>query len=281
MTAGVPLVDLAVQHEAVKTEVATGLAEVMAAGDFIGGKAVRAFELEYADFLGVAHCVGVGNGTDALELALRAVDIGPGDEVVLPTHTFVATAEAVVRAGAHPVLVDVDSDYLLIDPDHVLSVVSPRTRAVMPVHLYGQVAPVEALAGELQAAGVTIIEDAAQAQGALRHGRPAGDWGDLAGTSFYPGKNLGAYGDAGAVLTGSAELAERIRLLSAHGERAKYDHVTMGFNSRLDTMQAVVLRAKLRRLAEWNDSRRAAAQRYAELLAGSRGCPPPWDGPRQ
>jgi dTDP-4-amino-4,6-dideoxygalactose transaminase len=263
----IPLVDLAVQHHDVADAVAAGFAEVLRTGDFVGGEAVGAFEREYASFVGVRHCVGVGNGTDALELALRALDVGWGDEVILPATTFVATAEAVVRTGARPVLVDVDDDALLIDPSRVAKARTPRTRALIPVHLYGQAAPVERLQSALGDRGVPIVEDAAQAHGARRHGRAAGGLGVIAATSFYPGKNLGAYGDAGAVLTDDDELARRVRLLGAHGSAAKYEHEQLGFNSRLDTLQAVVLRAKLRRLADWNEQRREAAARYDELLA--------------
>lgn len=264
---GIPLVDLAAQHREVATEVTQGLAEVLDGCDFVGGKAVAAFEQEYAEHLGVPYCVGVANGTDALELALRAVGVGPGDEVVLPANTFVATAEAVSRTGARPALVDVDADTLLMDPDAALAAVNTRTRAVVPVHLYGQPAPTERLTAELDPDRVAVVEDAAQAQGARRHGRPAGGLGAAAGTSFYPGKNLGAYGDAGAVLTASPELARRVRLLGNHGSAEKYVHETLGFNSRLDTVQAVVLRAKLARLGAWNRARQAAAARYHRLLS--------------
>ncbi|WP_235531451.1 DegT/DnrJ/EryC1/StrS aminotransferase family protein [Phycicoccus sp. Soil748] len=262
----IPLVDLSLQHAQIAAEVEAGFADVLAAADYIGGKSVAAFEQEYAEYTGGGFCVGVANGTEALELALRALDVGPGDEVVVPANTFIATAEAVVRAGATPVLVDVDDDALLIDPGQVEGVLTERTRAVIPVDLYGQVAPFEELVPMLRQRGVAVVEDGAQSQGATREGRSAGTFGDVAATSFYPGKNLGAYGDAGGVTTSSAELAGRVRLLGAHGSPAKYEHTVVGFNSRLDTLQAVVLRAKLRRLDAWNAERRAAATRYAELL---------------
>jgi dTDP-4-amino-4,6-dideoxygalactose transaminase len=264
---GIPLVDLAAQHEQVAAEVAEGWAQVLKATAFVGGPQVAAFEAEFAEYSGVPHCVGVGNGTDALEFALRALKIGPGDECVLPANTFIATAEAVARIGARPVLVDCSDDTALIDVDAVAAAVGPRTRAVMPVHLYGQVAPVEALAPLAYRVGAAVIEDAAQAQGSRRNGVTAGGLGDIAGTSFYPGKNLGAYGDAGAVLTSNADLAARVRLLREHGSPRKYEHSVVGFNSRLDTLQAVVLSAKLRRLEAWNEARRAAAARYGSLLA--------------
>jgi len=264
----IPLVDLALQHAQVAEEVEAGFADVLAAGDYIGGKAVPAFEQAYAEFAGVRACVGVANGTDAIELALRAAGVRPGHEVVVPANTFIATAEAVVRAGARPVFVDVDEEALLLDPRAVDAALTDRTRAVVGVDLYGQVAPFEQLPSALAARGVVVIEDGAQSQGATRHGRQAGGFGRAAATSFYPGKNLGAYGDAGAVTTDDAELAQHVRLLGAHGSPAKYVHTHIGFNSRLDTLQAVVLRAKLRRLPEWNAQRRAAAATYDELLAG-------------
>jgi dTDP-4-amino-4,6-dideoxygalactose transaminase len=276
----IPLVDLAAAQADIAEEVRAGFDEVLAATAFVGGKQVSAFEREYADFCDVGYCVGVGNGTDAIELALRAAGVGAGpvvgaaatppaavDEVIVPVNTFVATAEAVLRAGARPVFVDVDDDHLLMDPAATSRAVTDRTRAVIPVHLYGQVAPVEQIAAACRP-DIIIIEDAAQAQGAVRGGRPAGGLGLLAATSFYPGKNLGAAGDAGAVLTEDAELARRVRLLGAHGSERKYVHESLGFNSRLDTLQAVVLRAKLARLAQWNQARTAAAARYGELLGG-------------
>jgi len=265
--APVPLVDLEWQHAQVAAEVASGFASVMSSGVFVQGPEASAFEREFAAFCGVGHCVGVANGTDAIELALRVLDIGPGAEVVLPCNTFVATAEAVARAGAMPVLVDCDPDTWLIDPEQAAKRVGTLTRAVIPVHLYGQIAPVERLYALLSGRPVAVIEDAAQAQGATRGGRGIGRWGAVAATSFYPGKNLGAYGDAGAVLTDNDEIARRVRRVANHGSEAKYDHSELGFNSRLDGLQAVVLRAKLRRLAAWNEDRRRLAERYHSALA--------------
>jgi dTDP-4-amino-4,6-dideoxygalactose transaminase len=267
VTAPIPLVDLAVQHAQVAAEVEEGWTRVVGQGSFILGPDVAAFERDFAAFSGAAHCIGVANGTDALELALRARGIGPGDEVILPANTFIATAEAVTRAGARPVLVDCEPDHLLIAPAAVASRVDESTRAVMAVHLYGQMAPVDALA-EVLPDGVELIEDAAQSQGASHRGRLSGGVGTVAGTSFYPGKNLGAYGDAGAVLTSDDETAAAVRSLRAHGGTQKYRHDVAGMNSRLDSLQAVVLSAKLARLAGWNDQRRAAAARYDELLGG-------------
>ena len=210
----------------------------------------------------------MANGTDAIEISLRALGIGPGDECILPANTFIATAEAVCRAGARPVLVDcADDDTYLMDTDAVAAAVTPRTAAIIPVHLYGQAAPVERLQPLAARIGARLVEDAAQSQGARRNGVSTGALGDAAATSFYPGKNLGAYGDAGASLTGSADVAKRMRMIRDHGSPAKYQHEILGFNSRLDTLQAVVLSAKLRRLAGWNSARRTAAARYDAMLA--------------
>ena len=263
----VPLVDLRSQQQEVADEVWTGLTEVFATTAFIGGPAVTEFEKAYADAIGVAHCIGVANGTDALELALRVAGVGVDDEVVLPANTFIATAEAVSRIGAVPVLADVDRTHLLIDPDSVAAAVGPRTKAIVPVHLFGQTAPVERLVPIAESCGAVIVEDAAQSQGATRFGFPAGGLGLTAGTSFYPGKNLGAAGDAGAVLTDDTELADRVRTLGSHGSVRKYVHNVVGMNSRLDAVQAVVLSARLRRLEKWNEMRRAAAARYTEMLS--------------
>ncbi len=267
----VPLVDLGHQHGEVAERVAEGFARVLAGCDYVGGADVASFEHAYAAMIGVRHCIGVGNGTDALELALRACEVGSGDEVILPANTFIATAEAVVRAGASPVLADVDDQHLLLDANAAAEAVTGNTRVVMPVHLFGQTAPVERFTELVEAHDLLLIEDAAQSQGATRHGRPAGSFGIAAATSFYPGKNLGAYGDAGAVLTDDDTVAHRVRLLGNHGSAAKYQHEQLGFNSRMDTLQAVVLGAKLERLADWNEQRRAAADYYDDLLAGTAG----------
>lgn len=259
----IPLVDLAWQHREIADEVKVGLERVIESGAFILGPDVRAFEDEFAAASDVAHCIGVGNGTDALELICRALKIGSGDEVIVPANTFIASALAVARTGATPVFVDSDPATHLLDTAAAKSRVGPKTRAIMPVNLFGQIAPFEDLAGS----PVPLIEDAAQSQGARRNGRRSGSFGVAAGTSFYPAKNLGAYGDAGAVVTDDPVLAERIRTLRQYGSEQKYEHPEQGFNSRLDTLQAVVLRAKLRRLDTWNEDRRAAARRYDELLA--------------
>jgi dTDP-4-amino-4,6-dideoxygalactose transaminase len=263
----VPLVDLAVQHDAIADEVRDGFRSVIARAAFIGGREIAEFESAFAEYCGAAHCAAVANGTDALELLLRANGIGAGDEVVLPANTFVATAEAVIRAGAIPVLADVDQTHLLLDPGSVRQVISARTRAVIAVHLFGQTAPMAALRDVADEAGAILLEDAAQAHGARQLGKAAGALARGAGFSFYPGKNLGAYGDAGAVVTDDARVDAMVRMLRDHGSETRYEHVMLGVNSRLDTLQAVVLQAKLRHLDAWNAQRREAAARYDELFA--------------
>lgn len=275
----VPLVDLAAQQVEVHEEVMAELGDVFTRASFIGGSAVQEFEQAYAGFIGSQHCVGVANGTDALELALRAGGVTAGGEVILPANTFIATAEAVSRIGANPVPVDVDPEYLLIDPDAVADALTPRTQAIVPVHLFGQTAFMERLQPLADFSGSVIIEDAAQSQGATRHGKSAGTFGLAAGTSFYPGKNLGAAGDAGGVLTDDEDVASRVRLLGAHGSAHKYRHDAIGMNSRLDTVQAVVLKAKLKKLADWNQRRRDAATRYTTLLNGLSGVELPTEAP--
>lgn len=271
----IPLVDLSIMHREIEDEIRSGFDALMASGAYVLGPQVTAFEKSYAAFCEVDHCVGVGSGTDALELALRALGIGHGDEVIVPANTFIASALAVRRAGAQPVLVDVDPDYLLIDVSQIESRIGPKTRAVMAVDLYGQLPRHEEIEEICESAGISLVADAAQSQGARRNGRPAGAFGAIAGTSFYPGKNLGAYGDAGAVVTRSAELADKIKRLRNYGSEIKYHHPEVGFNSRLDSMQAIVLNAKLARLPAWNESRRSAAERYEGLLAGTGGIATP------
>jgi len=263
----IPLVDLGAQHRQVADDVARGFARVLENTSFIDGADVRQFEESFASFVGARHCVGVANGTDALELALRAVGIRPGDEVIVPANTFIASALAIARAGATPVFVDSDPVYHLIDVPKVAERITRRTRAIMPVHLYGQIAPMEVLQEVARSNDLIVIEDAAQAQGARRNGQGIGAFGHAAGTSFYPGKNLGAYGDAGGVVTNADPVAKQLRALRNYGSEVKYHHPETGFNSRLDTLQAVVLQAKLAYLARWNDERRAAAARYDQFLA--------------
>ena len=269
MTDQIPLVDLRIQTSAVAQEVMTAVADIVDSGAFVNGPAVTEFETAYAAFCGAKECVGVGNGTDALELALRGAGIGAGDEVIIPANTFVATAEAVLRAGAEVVLADCDDNFL-IDVESAARARTGRTRAVIGVDLYGQIAPFEQLAAAF-GDDVVLVEDAAQSQGATRHDRPAGSFGRVAGTSFYPGKNLGAFGDAGAVVTDDALVADQVRQLRNHGGIKKYEHLVIGTNSRLDTIQAAVLSAKLGRLPEWNAQRQEAARLYGELLGDCDG----------
>lgn len=263
----VPLVDLALQSREIAAEVSRAMLKIAEEGSFILGPAVSEFEDAFASYSEVRHCIGVGNGTDALELVVRGLGIGSGDQVVLPANTFVATALAVARAGATPVLVDCDRENQLIDVAGVAEAINPATRAIIAVDLFGQMAPHEVLAALARERRILLVEDAAQAQGARRLGRRAGSYGVAAGMSFYPAKNLGAWGDAGAVLTESDELAGQLRKLRNYGSEEKYHHPEPGFNSRLDSLQAVVLTAKLRRLEAWNADRARAAARYDAMLA--------------
>jgi dTDP-4-amino-4,6-dideoxygalactose transaminase len=275
MTDTVPFIDLPAQQAEIADEIRRDIEVAFRDAEFIGGAQVSAFESEFAAYSGVAHCVGVGNGTDALELALRALDIGEGSEVIVPANSFIATAEAVIRAGASVRFADVADDSLLLNREAVERAIGGNTAAVIPVHLYGQTSPVEEIAPIAARNGAIVIEDAAQSQGATRFGRPAGSLSRIAATSFYPGKNLGAAGDGGAVLTSDGDLADRVRVVANHGSSEKYVHDEFGFNSRLDAIQALVLRAKLLRLDGWNAARRAAATRYSEMLAGVDGVRPP------
>jgi dTDP-4-amino-4,6-dideoxygalactose transaminase len=261
-----PFVDLGAQYREVRDELLPEVERLLASGAFVGGEALTRFESAFAAFCGVGHAVGVANGTDALHLALRAVGVAAGDEVVTVPNTFVATAEAIAQAGARPVLVDVRPDTLLIDAAALDAVVTPRTRAIVPVHLYGRLADVDALERWCGARGVALVEDAAQAHGAALGGRRAGAFGDAAGFSFYPAKNLGAAGEAGAVVTRRADVAARVARLRDHGQSERYHHEVAGYNSRLDALQAAVLAVKLRRLAAWNARRRVLAAIYRERL---------------
>ncbi|MGH8926315.1 MAG: DegT/DnrJ/EryC1/StrS family aminotransferase [Acidimicrobiia bacterium] len=262
----IPLVDLSWQVAEIRDEVEAGWRRVLETSTFILGPEVEAFEESFAEFCGVGACIGVGNGTDALEIALRALEIGRGDEVIVPANSFIATALAVLRAGAEVKLVDCLPRNYLIDLESAVDARTSRTRAVVPVHLFGQMAPVEKLIGTFPDA--FIVEDAAQAQGAERDERRAGSLSPIAATSFYPGKNIGAFGDAGAVLTSDSKLAEKARALRNWGSDRKYHHPVAGFNSRLDALQAVVLSAKLARLEAWNKLRVEAAAYYDDLFRG-------------
>ena len=263
----VPFADLTALHEPIRAEIDAAIAGVVDTNAYILGPDVAAFENEFAAYCGAEHCVGVASGTAALELAFEALELGPGDEVIVPANTFVASVMPLVNRGVTPVLVDCTDDTALIDVDAAAAAITERTRAIVPVHLYGQVADMDPLLELAAEHDLTIVEDAAQAHGASYDGRRAGVFGRIACFSFYPGKNLGALGDAGAVTTNDAELAERISRLRDLGQERKYVHVISGHNERIDTLHAAVLRVKLRRLDAWNDARREAADLYASALA--------------
>jgi dTDP-4-amino-4,6-dideoxygalactose transaminase len=264
----VPFMDLSAIHRSLKAGILEDVADLIDSSAFSNGPQVAQFEEAFADFCGADFAAGVANGLDGLRLALLAAGIRPGDEVIVPANTFVATLEAVTQAGGRPVLVDAtESDYNL-DVDASIAVVTPRTRFIVPVHLYGQLADMHAVLQLAQAAGLKVVEDACQAHGATRDGLRAGTAGLAGAFSFYPGKNLGAFGDAGAVVTNDEQLAGTIRMLRQHGERAKYDHELEGYTARLDTLQAIVLLHKLPHLAGWNEERRAIARAYDQALRG-------------
>jgi dTDP-4-amino-4,6-dideoxygalactose transaminase len=264
----IPFNDLKPAHQRHRHEYEDAVRRVFARGGFILGPEVEAFEAGFAAYHGAVHAVGVASGTDAVELALRAAGIGPGDEVITASHTAVATVCAVERAGARPVFVDIDPDTYTLDPAAVEAALTPRTRALLPVHLYGHPADLPALAAIARKHNLCLIEDCAQAHGARHGGKLVGTFGELAAFSFYPTKNLGAFGDAGAVLTSDARLAERLRRLRNYGQARRCHHAERGVNSRLDELQAALLRAKLARLDEHNAERRRLAARYRAGLSG-------------
>ena len=276
----VPFQDLPLQIRTLRAELDPAIDAVLRHGQFILGPEVAAFEQAWAQFCTTKHAIGVGSGTDALQLILRALGIGPGHEVITVANSFIATAEAVSYTGATPVLVDCSLDDYLIDPVAVAAAITPRTRAILPVHLYGQPANMDALAALAHRHGLALIEDAAQAHGAtLKDGRSCGALGLASAFSFYPGKNLGAFGDGGAVNTHDDGLARQLRLLRNWGSVVKYHHEIQGYNSRLDTLQAAVLGVKLRHLAAWNDRRRTAAGWYRAALADLPGLVLPVEAP--
>jgi len=264
----VPFLDLKPPYHEVKEEMDAAYLRVMESGWYILGSEVEAFEGEFAAYCGVKHCVGVGNGLEALHLILRAYGIGPGDEVIVPANTFIATWLAVSYAGATPVPVEPDPRTCNIDPERIPGAITKRTRAIIPVHLYGQPADMDPIMDIARRHGLEVIEDAAQAHGARYKGRPAGSLGDAAGFSFYPGKNLGALGDAGAVVTQDDVLADKVRVLRNYGSRTKYYNEVKAFNSRLDPLQAAFLRVKLKYLDGWNERRHNIAARYLAEFSG-------------
>lgn len=262
----VPFVDLRAQYQSIAGEIDAAIADVIGNTAFIGGRYVSRFEEAFASYCGARHCIGVGNGTDAIYIALRALEIGRGDEVITAANSFIATAEAITMIGARVVFVDCDPQTFNIDPRKVIHAVTPRTKAIVPVHLYGQPADMLALKEIADRNRLFIIEDAAQAHGAEINGKRVGAFGHAGCFSFYPGKNLGAYGDAGAIVTDSEELATKCRMIANHGRIKKYDHDFEGINSRLDGLQAAVLSVKLKHLDAWTEKRRRVASRYKELL---------------
>lgn len=264
----VPFLDLKRIHQALRPELDAAYARVMDSGWFILGPEVEAFETEFAAYCNVQHCIGVANGLEAIHLLLRAYGIGAGDEVIVPSNTFIATWLAVSQCGATPVAVEPDPATHNLDPQRIEAAITPRTRAIIPVHLYGQTADMDPINTLAEKHRLVVIEDAAQAQGARYHGRRACGLGHAAATSFYPGKNLGALGDGGAVLTNDAAIAAKVRLLRNYGSPVKYQHSEAGYNSRLDELQAAFLRVKLSVLDAWNERRRAIANTYHAQLAG-------------
>jgi dTDP-4-amino-4,6-dideoxygalactose transaminase len=262
----IPFLDLQQLHHEIRDPMEAAFKRVLDSGRFILGQELEAFEAEFAQYCGVTRCVGVGNGLDALHLLLRAYDIGPNDEVLVPSNTFIATWLAVSHCGATPVPVEPCARTHNIDPDALAAAITPRTRAIIPVHLYGQPADMDSINAFARRHGLIVIEDAAQAHGAKYKGRPVGSLGDAAATSFYPGKNLGALGDGGAVLTNDALIADKVRLLRNYGSRTKYRHEVTGYNTRLDELQAAFLRVKLGFLDSWNDRRRELATIYTGKL---------------
>jgi dTDP-4-amino-4,6-dideoxygalactose transaminase len=268
VSTNIPLVDLGSQYRSIKSEVDAAVAMVIDQAAFIGGPVLRQFERDFAQYCGVRHCVGVANGTDALFVALKVLEIGRGDEVITVANSFVATAEAIRMAGAQVVFVDIDPETCLIDVDRIEEKITPRTKAIIPVHLYGQPADMLAIRKLATRHSLAVIGDAAQAHGATVGGAPIATLADITAFSFYPGKNLGAYGDAGAVVTDNEAWATRARMFANHGRANKYDHEFEGVNSRLDSLQAAVLSVKLRHIEQWTERRRCVAGWYQDALRG-------------
>jgi dTDP-4-amino-4,6-dideoxygalactose transaminase len=265
----IPFLDLKPVYEELRSELDEAIARVVQGGWYILGPEVEAFEREFASYCGAKHAIGVANGLDALRLALLALGVGPGDEVIVPSNTFIATWLAVSQAGAVPVAIEPIAGTHNMDPERIEAAIGPKTKAIIPVHLYGQPADMDTILAVARRHGIPVIEDAAQAHGARYKGRRIGAHGDVVCWSFYPGKNLGAMGDAGGITTDRDDIDERLRMLCNYGSRKKYLHEIQGYNSRLDPMQAAILRVKLRRLDAWNARRSALAKRYLARLAGS------------
>jgi dTDP-4-amino-4,6-dideoxygalactose transaminase len=275
----VPFLDLKAQYESIKDEVAVAIQQVLDKTAFAGGPFVAQFEKEFAAFCKTQYCIGVGSGTDALWLALLGLGVGPGDEVITVPDTFIATAEAISYCGAQPVFVDVDEKTYNMNPALLEAAITARTKAIIPVHLFGQMADMDPILEIARKHNLFVVEDASQAHGAENKGRIAGSIGDAGCFSFYPGKNLGAYGEAGAVVTNNAGLDEKIRMLRDHGQAKKYYHAMIGWNARMDGFQGAILSVKLKHLAEWNDARRRNAKLYNELFGRIDGVVAPQESP--
>ena len=267
-TLNIPFVDLKKQYQGIALEIDAVIAEVISKTAFISGPYAKEFEKAFAEFCGARYCVGVGNGTDALYIALRALDIGPGDEVITAANSFIATSEAISATGARVVFADINPETYNIDPDDVRSKLTEKTSAIIPVHLYGQPVDMDQIMAIAKEHNLKIVEDCAQAHGALYKGTPVGTFGDFGCFSFYPGKNLGAYGDGGGIVTNDERLATRARMIANHGRVEKYNHELEGVNSRMDGIQAGVLSVKLKYLPDWNENRRKAADLYGKYLDG-------------
>jgi len=267
----IPFLDLKAQYRQIEKDVLPVVTEAMKNGAFIGGPQVTGFEEEFAAFCDSRYCIGVGSGTDALRFALMAAGVGPGSEVITVPNTFIATTEAISQAGAQPVFVDIDPLTCNMDPSKIESSINQKTKAIVPVHLYGQPADMDSILDIADRHGLAVIEDACQAHGALHNKKKAGSMGTAGCFSFYPGKNLGAFGEGGAVVTQDEKIAQTIRMIRDHGQSKKYYHAMEGFNGRLDAIQAGILRIKLKRLADWNASRRKNAAYYTERLSGIGG----------
>ncbi len=262
----IPFVDLKAQYEAIKSDIDSAISSVIGQMDFIGGAIIKEFESDFASYVGTEHCIAVANGTDAIEIALKALVIGPGDEVLVPALTWISTAGAVNNIGAEPVFVDVIESERTINPELIEEKISSKTKAIIPVHLYGLPARMDEILSIAEKYDLKVLEDCAQAHGATINGRKVGTFGHIATFSFYPGKNLGAYGDAGAILTNDSELSEKCQMLRNHGQLKKHDHQIIGRNSRMDTLQAAILKAKLPYLDQWIASRNQVAKWYDESL---------------
>jgi len=267
----VPFLDIRAQNASIWSEIDAELRPVLQNAQFVLGPAVESFEAKFAEYIGVKACVGLNNGTSALQMALIACDIGPGDEVITTPHTWISTSWAISYVGARPVFVDIDPRTYTIDPEKVEAAITPRTKAILPVHLYGQAADLTRLSAIAQRHGLRLIEDAAQSHGAVWNGRRVGSIGDIGCFSFYPGKNLGAFGEGGAITTNDEKIGARIRRLRDHAQDGRHHHVEIGFNTRMEGIQGAVLSAKLAHLDNWNAQRREHAERYREQLANIEG----------